>query len=134
MTAGRITELAVTKSKTVKAGEREEWIRVEYSVKAAIEADEEVSVAKAKIEGLIDGWLSSVSKPVSPVEKRNVFPTELAGMLTFEDAGEWLIVKPKGFLSAENFAKIADIVKLLGGEYVAAGKNRHFKLPKAAAE
>jgi hypothetical protein len=54
---------------------------------------------------------------------------ELQNLLTFEVQNESVIIKPRQFLGPENFAKIADIVKQQGGDYVSAGKNSHFKIP-----
>lgn len=56
---GKIQELIVTKGKTVKVGDREEWLRIEYSVKASVDDASDLEAAKPHIEGLIDGWLTS---------------------------------------------------------------------------
>src|SRR5208337_4085713 len=42
-----------------------------------------------------------------------------------------VIVKPASFLGQENFAKVASIVRAIGGQYVSAGKNSHFEISKA---
>lgn len=60
---GKVTELAVTKGKTVRAGEKEEWSRVEYSVKASVDGSEDLQVAKANIERIIDRWVTEVGLP-----------------------------------------------------------------------
>jgi hypothetical protein len=88
--------------------------------------------------------LKSVSKPVAapaisvaPTTKtqnidtvKQAFSSELAGMLTFEDGEKTIIVRPRRFLGSDNFAKIASVVRTLGGEYISAGRNSHFKVPK----
>ena len=61
---------------------------------------------------------------------KQAFSSELAGMLIFEESGTFIIVKPRRFLGSDNFAKIASIVRNLGGEYISAGRNSHFKVPK----
>ena len=61
---------------------------------------------------------------------KQAFSSELAGMLLFEESGKFIIVKPRRFLGSDNFGKIASIVRNLGGEYVSAGKNSHFKVSK----
>jgi len=127
---GRVTELTVTKGKTVKAGENDEWTRVEYSVKAAITDDSELQIVKAQIEGTIDRWLTGSAKPTSTAQPANIFPKTLADMLTFEENKDWVIVKPKSFLGSENFSRIAAIVRDNKGEYISAGKESHFRLPK----
>ncbi len=59
------------------------------------------------------------------------FPEDLRKLLSFEDKGDFIMIKPIGFLGQENFARIADIVRnRLGGEYMSAGKDRHFRVPK----
>lgn len=61
---------------------------------------------------------------------RGAFPKELENMLFFEDAGSHIIIKPRAYLGSENFAKIASIVRGEGGEYISAGKESHFRVPK----
>ena len=58
------------------------------------------------------------------------FPEELEARLSFEEKGEYIIIKPKQFLGSENFAKIASAVRGMGGEYISAGKDSHFRVPK----
>jgi len=61
---------------------------------------------------------------------KQAFSSELAGMLLFEESGKFVIVKPRRFLGSDNFAKIASVVRDLGGEYISAGRNSHFKIAK----
>ncbi|MEM2080649.1 MAG: hypothetical protein QXP44_01880 [Candidatus Bathyarchaeia archaeon] len=61
---------------------------------------------------------------------RIAFPEDLESMLSFEDKGDYIIVKPKQFLGSENFARIASTVRGMGGEYISAGKASHFRVPK----
>jgi len=63
-------------------------------------------------------------------DARTLFPEELENMLTFEEVGEYIIIKPRQYLGSENFAKIASIVRGEGGEYISAGKESHFRLPR----
>ena len=62
---------------------------------------------------------------------KQAFSSELAGMLLFEETGKFVIVKPRRFLGSDNFAKIASIVRELGGEYISAGRDSHFKIAKS---
>ena len=77
-----------------------------------------------------------VAQVISPEKRRSInevkqaFSSELAGMLLFEESGSFVIVKPRRFLGSDNFAKIASIVRELGGEYVSAGRNSHFEIAK----
>ena len=75
--------------------------------------------------------------PASPTEKlrsikdvQTLFPEELENLLIFEDREEHIIIRPRRYLGSDNFAKVASIVRDVGGEYVSAGKESHFKLPK----
>ena len=58
------------------------------------------------------------------------FSSDLEEMLTFEEAENYILIKPRRFLGSDNFAKIASIIRSLGGEYISAGKNSHFKVPR----
>ena len=58
-----------------------------------------------------------------------LFPEDLRSLLSFEQKADAVIIKPRQFLGSENFAKIADIVKQHGGDYISAGKESHFKIP-----
>jgi len=67
---------------------------------------------------------------LGPVGKIKIlFPQDLEAMLTFEQAGEYIVIKPRQFLGSENFAKIASIVREANGEYISAGKESHFRIP-----
>ncbi|MCK4477316.1 hypothetical protein KAU88_02165 [Candidatus Bathyarchaeota archaeon] len=70
-----------------------------------------------------------------PVEKgiedvRMMFTKELEAMLIFEDKGDFIKVTPRQFLGSDNFAKIASTIREAGGEYISAGKDSHFRVPK----
>jgi hypothetical protein len=73
------------------------------------------------------------SKQRSVDEIRMSFPEDLENRLGFEDKGDYIIIKPKQFLGSENFAKIASAVRGMGGEYISAGKESHFRVPKKKA-
>ncbi|MEJ2272245.1 MAG: hypothetical protein P8X91_07175 [Candidatus Bathyarchaeota archaeon] len=95
----------------------------------------EVSKSLKKISGVKATITPTVSSP-SLGKKRGIddvkqgFSPELGGMLFFEEIENYIIVKPRRFLGSDNFAQIASIVRDLGGEYISAGKNSHFKIPK----
>jgi len=54
---------------------------------------------------------------------------DLADLLTFTVKNGTVVVTPRQFLGAENFAKIASVVRGLGGQYVSEGKNSRFEVP-----
>ncbi|MGQ9459646.1 MAG: hypothetical protein ACUVRA_00250 [Candidatus Bathyarchaeaceae archaeon] len=61
---------------------------------------------------------------------RVLFPSDLEQMLSFEESGNYIVIRPRRFLGSDNFAKIASIVRGAGGEYISAGKQSHFKVPR----
>jgi hypothetical protein len=61
---------------------------------------------------------------------RVVFPEDLEHLLSFEEKADYIIIKPRQFLGSENFAKIASAVRGIGGEYISAGRDSHFRVPK----
>ena len=61
---------------------------------------------------------------------KNNFPQDLAELLTFEIKEDCAIIRPKQFFGSANFAKIAAIVRELKGEYISAGRESHFKIPR----
>jgi hypothetical protein len=61
---------------------------------------------------------------------RIAFPEDLESLLSFEEKADYIMVKPRQFLGSENFAKIASAVRGMGGEYISAGKESHFRVPK----
>jgi hypothetical protein len=73
------------------------------------------------------------AKSRSPDDVRMSFPEELEARLSFEEKNDYIIIKPKQFLGSENFAKIASAVRGMGGEYISAGKDSHFRVPKKKA-
>jgi hypothetical protein len=58
------------------------------------------------------------------------FPEDLQNLLNFQEQDEFIVIKPKGFLGSENFARTAEIIKKLGGDYISAGKGSHFRVSK----
>jgi hypothetical protein len=59
-----------------------------------------------------------------------LFPDDLMQMLEFEETEEYVKIKPRQYLGSGNFAKIASIIRGAGGEYISAGKQSHFRVPK----
>ncbi|MBX5326936.1 MAG: hypothetical protein ACQXXH_07130 [Candidatus Bathyarchaeia archaeon] len=63
-------------------------------------------------------------------EVKRMFPSELEGLLNFNEKENYIIIKPRQYLGSDNFAKIASIIRGAGGEYISAGKDSHFRIPK----
>jgi hypothetical protein len=73
------------------------------------------------------------SKTRSLNDVKMSFPEDLEARLSFEEKGEFIVIKPKSFLGSDNFAKIALTIRGMGGEYISAGKDSHFRVPKKKA-
>lgn len=71
---------------------------------------------------------SEGSSKVSEVKSKFTDPV-LADMLTFTEKDGKVIIKAKSYLGSDNFAKIAAIVREIGGEYISDGKNSRFEVP-----
>ena len=61
---------------------------------------------------------------------RNGFPDDLQKLLDFFEKGDYVIAKPKHYLAGEDFKAIASVTEELGGDYISAGKESHFRIPK----
>jgi len=71
-----------------------------------------------------------------PIEHGKVyqkFTPEQANKLTITNVDQdYVYLKPKTWLGSADFAEIAQVVKDLGGEWIAQGKDSHFKIPREA--
>ncbi len=67
----KVTRLTVGKGKTVGDEKDQKWTRQYYEVEAAIEAENQIELAKESIETLLDTWLKGelVSKPQEKEER-----------------------------------------------------------------
>lgn len=76
----------------------------------------------------------STSAPTERVQRmehvRTLFPKDLEEMLEFEETENHIVIRPRGYLGSDNFAKIASIIRDAGGEYISAGKESHFRLSR----
>jgi len=76
----------------------------------------------------------TVSERTQSVEDiKMMFPEDLESLLSFEEKEGYIIIKPRQFLGSENFAKIASVVRGIGGDYISAGKASHFRVPRKRA-
>lgn len=118
--------------------------------KIAKRLDELLSVLKSISEEVSDlsksvkvamGNKTIQSSPLIPKNKieqnnksveqvRMIFPKNLEKMLEFKEKADYIIIKPRQFLGSDYFAKIASIARELGGEYISAGRDSHFRVPK----
>jgi hypothetical protein len=58
------------------------------------------------------------------------FTTQQANKLSFEQKDNYWIIKPKVYLGGDMFAQIAETIKNLGGEYISAGRESHFRVKR----
>jgi len=116
----RIDELLVVLNRV-----SEDLRAVSTSIKAVVapQATQQVAQAPAQFSHEVPA-----NKLLEDV--RMAFPEDLEHMLGFEDKGEYIMIKPKQFLGSENFAKIASAVRGMGGEYISAGRDSHFRVYK----
>jgi hypothetical protein len=97
-----------------------------------VSLEERVKALEEQWQRLADAILAAPKpKPQPQTGILSQFPTEIADLLIATEENGSYIIKPKQFLVNTNFAKAAEIVKTLGGEYISAGKNSHFRIKKA---
>ena len=119
--------------------------KVDKILKALNDVSEEMRSVSASMKSLSGGQITQPTATQAPTpaeagakqrsldEIRMSFPEELEARLSFEEKSDYIIIKPKQFLGSENFAKIASAVRGMGGEYISAGKDSHFRVPKKKA-
>jgi hypothetical protein len=117
----RVDELLVVLNKI-----SEDLRAVSSSIKSTlgVRATQPAPQPSVAVSSGVQGETSSVD------EVRLAFPEDLELLLSFQEKTDHIMVKPKQFLGSENFAKIASTVRGLGGEYISAGKDSHFRVPK----
>jgi len=87
--------------------------------------------ANAMTVEAINAYLEAKAPPEVKFEKvAELFPEDLRNLLSFEEQADAIIIRPRQYLGSENFAKIAAVVREASGEYISAGKNSHFRIPK----
>jgi hypothetical protein len=80
--------------------------------------------------GPIEQQMQNSTKHRSLDDIRTSFPEEIEAKLNFIEQDDKFIIAAKQFLGSEVFAKIAATVRGMGGEYISAGKDSHFKIRK----
>lgn len=96
-----------------------------------------LNMVSADLAELSKALKAAVAPAAVPTERmrtiedtRTLFPKDLEEMLTFEETQKYILIRPRQYLGSENFAKIAVVVRGAGGEYISAGKESHFRIPK----
>lgn len=119
--AERVDELLVVLSKI-----SEDLRTVSASIKSI--AVSQITQPTPQTPATVSHEIHEKKKTIEDV--RIAFPEDLERLLSFEEKDEYIMVKPRQFLGSENFAKIASAVRGMGGEYISAGKESHFRVPK----
>lgn len=71
----KIERLRVGKGRTSQHN-NEEWVKEYYELEVAIEDPSEIEVAKANLNGLIDGWLTKTTQQPAAFTSQDVNKTE----------------------------------------------------------
>jgi hypothetical protein len=100
------------------------------SVSASIKASLGIKATQPATQVPTPVYLGGQGAKKAVDDVRLAFPEDLEALLSFQEKKDYIMVKPKQFLGSENFAKIASTVRGLGGEYISAGKDSHFRVPK----
>jgi len=80
---------------------------------------------------LIDEYLALLTPPIKSTQELNAkIPEDLRPLVAVEETDEAFIIRPRQFLGTENFSKILDIIKKHGGQYISAGKDSRFEIPR----
>ena len=65
------------------------------------------------------------------IDVETAFPADLHALLNFQVEDDFVTIRPRQYLGSDIFRRIAAIVRdQLAGEYVSAGRESHFRVPK----
>lgn len=114
-------------SRTSNLGQYEsERIGPRVELEEREDVDQAFRTIKARVLRLHE---ETLRREIHIEELKGKFADEWQERLDFSRDGEYFIVKPKQFLGSRQFGELAAIIKDMGGEYVSAGKESHFKIP-----
>jgi hypothetical protein len=86
------------------------------------------------LEGILYSARQRILQQYGPVDYNYITDIELkfteqqTKQLSFEQQGNLWIIRPKYHLEKQDFTDIAQTVRNLGGEYISAGKDSHFRV------
>jgi len=113
-------------SRTFNLGQYEsERIGLKVELDESEDLDEAFRNIKARVLQLHEG--SRIETDIESL--RDSFLDEWNGRLEFTSNDKYFIVKPKHYLGSDKFGELASIIRDLGGEYVSADKDSHFRIP-----
>jgi len=64
------------------------------------------------------------------VEETEMWLKEELDLVSIEEVGEYVVIRPKAYLPKPDWDRINNTVREHGGEYVSAGKESHWKRRK----
>jgi len=113
-------------SRTFNLGQYEsERIGLKVELDETEGLDEAFRNVKARVLQLHEG-----SRMENDIERlRDSFSNRWQESLEFTSDDEYFIVKPKHYLGSDIFGELATIIRDLGGEYVSADEDSHFRIP-----
>lgn len=121
---GRVSAVALElHGKYVSAGKNSHFL-IPKTVKESSTPKEQAKLPEVKTTPTS----TTESKQMSNIKM--LFPEDLEIMLYFTDEEDYIVVKPRQFLGSDNFAKVASIIREIGGDYISAGKDSHFRVSK----
>jgi len=86
----KIKKLVVGKGKTVGDEKASEWIKNYYEIELEIQDEHDIEIAKASVEGLIDGWLTGKSISERQDEEKQTWdPTQIVWTKAEGQKGEY---------------------------------------------
>jgi hypothetical protein len=146
-------KLVVTKGRTVPGTTQYSSERADYTLEMTTTMGA-ADVARSILDAEIEKWLPKMplppSPPVQPTPANTPAPSptpvgsprtkegvaealgEIANRLNFEYTpdGAYIKIKPAQFLGSENFGIVASKIRGMGGEYISAGKDSHFRVAR----
>ncbi|MDH5439098.1 MAG: hypothetical protein OEZ48_09550 [Candidatus Bathyarchaeota archaeon] len=113
-------------SRTFNLGEYEsERIGLKAELDEAEDLDEAFRNIKERVLRLHEG-----SRMETDIDRlRDSFSDEWQQRLEFTSNEKYFKVKPKHYLGSDKFGELASVIRNLGGEYVSADKDSHFRIP-----
>jgi hypothetical protein len=83
----KVTRLTVGKGRTIGDEKAGEWIRQYYEVELTIDDEHDLELAKASVQGLIDGWLIGTSTDLAAKQGTQARPESKSGDQTADTEG-----------------------------------------------
>jgi len=116
----------------IEQGQRNVYLQPQLEKKSEEKQDVKKDASPLTLENTVPTPQTQEPAMAKLEDIKMMFPEDLENLLTFEEKEDYIIIAPRQFLGSENFTKIASIIRAIGGDYVSAGKESHFRCPKNA--